>query len=57
MSFRDIEEPRVRPSAADEAVVVHEEPRKAAVVGIWGASRWVGLLESKRSGHDDLTSM
>jgi acyl-coenzyme A synthetase/AMP-(fatty) acid ligase len=42
MSFIDIEESRVLPSVADEAVVVHEEVREAAVVGIWGASRWVG---------------
>jgi hypothetical protein len=41
MSFIDIEESRVRASVADEAVVVHEEAREPAVVGIWGASRWV----------------
>jgi hypothetical protein len=42
MSFIDIEESRVGPSVADEAVVVHEEVHDAAVVGIWGARRWVG---------------
>jgi hypothetical protein len=41
MSFIDIEESRAWPSAADdEAVVMHEEVREAARVGIGGASRW-----------------
>jgi hypothetical protein len=36
MSFMDIEESRVRPSVAEEAVVVHEPVHDATVVGIWG---------------------
>jgi len=39
MSFIGIEESRVWPSAADEAVVAHEEVREAADVGIWDARR------------------
>jgi hypothetical protein len=39
MSFIGIEESRVWPSAADEAVVAHEEVREATDVGIWGARR------------------
>jgi acyl-coenzyme A synthetase/AMP-(fatty) acid ligase len=35
MSFVRIEESRVGPSAADEAVVAHEEVREVADVGIW----------------------
>jgi hypothetical protein len=41
MSLIEVEESRVRPSVADEAVVVHEEVGDAAVVGICGAGRWV----------------
>jgi len=42
MSFIDIEESRVRPSAAVGAVVGHEKAREAAAVEIWGANRWAG---------------
>jgi hypothetical protein len=46
MSFIDVEESRVRNSAADQPVVVHEEPREAAVVGVWGVSRWVACWKA-----------
>jgi acyl-coenzyme A synthetase/AMP-(fatty) acid ligase len=39
MSFVDIEESRVLPSAGDEAVVAHEDVREAVVVGICRARR------------------
>jgi hypothetical protein len=48
MSFIDIEESRVWPSAADEAGVAHEDVRKAAVVGIWGARRRGSSMGSVR---------
>jgi hypothetical protein len=48
MSFIDIEESRVWPSAADEAVVAHEEVPKAADVGIWGARRRGSSMGSVR---------
>jgi hypothetical protein len=41
MSFVDVEESRVRPSVADEAVVGREEDREAATVEILGVSRRV----------------
>jgi hypothetical protein len=40
MSFMDIEETGVRPSAAEEAVVGREKAREAAAVEIWGANSW-----------------
>jgi hypothetical protein len=48
MSFTDIEESRVWPSAADEAVVAHEEVREAADVGIWSARRRGSSMGSVR---------
>jgi hypothetical protein len=48
MSFIDIEESRVLPSAADEAAVAHEEVREAPVVGIWGARRRGSSMGSVR---------
>jgi hypothetical protein len=48
MSFIDIEESRVWPPAADEAVVAHEEVPKAADGGIWGARRRGSSMRSVR---------
>jgi hypothetical protein len=48
MSFVGIEESRVWPSAADEAVAAHEEVREAAVVVIWGARRRGSSMGSVR---------
>jgi hypothetical protein len=54
MSFVGTEESRVWPSAADEAVVAHEEVREATVVEMCGARRRGSSMGSVpgRSGRE-----
>jgi predicted RNA-binding protein YlqC (UPF0109 family) len=51
MSFIDIEESMVLPSAADEVAVAHEEVREAADVGISAAEGSMGSVQG-RSGRE-----